>query len=317
MRSPLWTLVLAAGAGRRLAPITGRVPKQFWRPDGRASLLDDTLARLARLTPAARTVTVVDRSHRPYVEAVARPARLGHVVYQPSDQGTAAGVRLGLLHAGADPDATIVMTPSDHGIARPALFHAGLALAIDDVRRGRSEMVAFGVEADRPERDYGWITPARSEDGRRLASVAAFVEKPEAAMAARLFASGALWNTMVLVTRAGTLADRFRRHLPDLSNVFDIASQLPAAERDAFLDRAYAALPRYDFSRDLLAAVDGLSLVVWPNAMGWSDLGTPDRLAEWQASSGDRRRMARADEIGGARVTVDFEPRLLASAASE
>jgi mannose-1-phosphate guanylyltransferase len=136
-------------------------------------------------------------------------------------------------------------------------------------------------------------------------------------MAARLFASGALWNTMVLVTRAGTLADRFRRHLPDLSNVFDIASQLPAAERDAFLDRAYAALPRYDFSRDLLAAVDGLSLVVWPNAMGWSDLGTPDRLAEWQASSGDRRRMARADEIGGARVTVDFEPRLLASAASE
>jgi mannose-1-phosphate guanylyltransferase len=317
MRSPLWTLVLAAGAGRRLAPITGRVPKQFWRPDGRTSLLDDTLARLARLAPAARTVTVVDRSHRPYVEAVARPARLGHVVYQPSDQGTAAGVRLGLLHAGADPDATIVMTPSDQGIARPALFHAGLALAIDDVRRGRSEMVAFGVEADRPEQDYGWITPARAEDGRRLASVAAFVEKPEASAAARLFTSGALWNTMVLVTRAGALADRFRRHLPDLAEVFDTASHLRAADQEAFLDRVYASLPRYDFSRDLVAAVDGLSLVVWPNAMGWSDLGTPDRLAEWQSAKRHRHAVVRADDARGTRVTVDFEPRLLASAASE
>ena len=83
MAFDVWSVILAAGAGRRLAPITGGVPKQFWRPRGETSLLDDTVSRLASLVPEARTVTIVDQSHRPYVNAFPMSERLGDIVYQP------------------------------------------------------------------------------------------------------------------------------------------------------------------------------------------------------------------------------------------
>src|SRR4029079_9603251 len=97
MRLDAWTLVLAAGAGRRLSSVTGGGPKQFWRPQGRTSLPEDTLDRLSPPVPARRTVPIVDRSHQPFVTALANPDRLGEVLYQPEDRGTAAGVLPWLL----------------------------------------------------------------------------------------------------------------------------------------------------------------------------------------------------------------------------
>ena len=67
MAPQTWTVVLAAGSGRRLASLTGGVPKQFWSPDGQPSLLAQTLARLAPLAPPSRIVIVVDQTHRPSV----------------------------------------------------------------------------------------------------------------------------------------------------------------------------------------------------------------------------------------------------------
>ena len=275
--------MLAAGSGRRLAPVTGNTPKQFWAPRGHASLLEETVDRLKPVAPASRTIIVVDRSHRAFVESLPLPSRLGRVVYQPQDRGTAAGVLFGvtaLLQAA--PNALVVMTPSDHGVANQAVFQSGFKVAIHHVRRGASDVVLLGVQPDRACSDYGWIVPGSSEPPRRLASVASFVEKPQVAVAEQLLAVGAVWNTMVLVAKASAIIDLFRRHLPDLWEVFETAGELPDAQREAFLSVAYAALPRHDFSSDLLARARGLSLVVWPSALGWSDLGTPERLYSWE-----------------------------------
>src|SRR6188508_2174306 len=87
MPLPIYNLVLAAGAGRRLAVLTGTTPKQFWRPDGQRSLLDDTLSRIFPVAPPGRTVTVVDRTHHPFVVSHVRPSTLGQVIYQPGDRG--------------------------------------------------------------------------------------------------------------------------------------------------------------------------------------------------------------------------------------
>ena len=91
----------------------------------------------------------------------------------------------------------------------------------------------------------------------------------------RLFDAGAVWNTMVLVARALTLLQLFRRHLPELSRAFEATHV------------RYDRLPRADFSRDLIARAGGLFVRTWPAEMGWSDLGTPDRLGRWRASQAD------------------------------
>ena len=283
-QSPLWTVVLAAGAGRRLSSLTNGTPKQFWSPDGGPSLVEQTLLRLAPLAQPATTVTVTQRAHRSHLSALVHRPLLGHVVEQPGDRGTAAGLVAGLAAvAAASSDAQVLVTPCDHGIARPEVLRQGVARATAAVRSGRTDVVLFGVEPDRAAEDYGWITPRSIGrwDDAPVRPVAAFVEKPRRREAAALLASGAVWNTMMLVGRVQTLIDLYRRHLPDLTEVFTRAWGLPPDRRDAFLVEKYPHLSVTDLSRDVLTLAEGLVVYTWPASLGWTDLGTPERLEHW------------------------------------
>jgi mannose-1-phosphate guanylyltransferase len=286
MQADAWTLILAAGAGRRLLPITNGVPKQFWRPFGQTSLLEETLNRFAPLVPARRTVTVIDQSQRQYLTSLADGERLGNVVLQPSDRGTAAGVLLGLVtivqHA---PNAIVILSPSDHGVRNPEAFREGLRAAVSVVRDDDRQIVLLGVEPDCARVDYGWITPSRPVVPLELIDVSGFAEKPAAPDACRLFETGAVWNTMVLTARVRTLIDLYRRWLPGLYAVIAPAAGLTDLDRREYLREVYPTLVPYDFSHDLLSLGRGLSLIVWPSTVGWSDLGTPDRLLTWQAAT--------------------------------
>jgi mannose-1-phosphate guanylyltransferase len=283
----IWAIGLAAGAGRRLASVTNGVPKQFWRPDGGHSLIEETLVRLEELAVPDRVLTVVDRSHRRYVQALPQQWRLGHVVYQPMDRGTAAGVILPLaMVLAADPQAIVVVTPADHGVGDDARFRLGIEDAIGAIDAGGAEIVLFGVEPTEAARDYGWITAATPlASFRRLRSVVAFVEKPPIRDARKLLRAGSVWNTMVLVAKATALFEGYVRHLPELAKVFSAFRSVRLSEREAFLASIYADLPVADFSGDLLTHVAGLSLYTWPHEMGWLDLGTPERLSRWLASA--------------------------------
>lgn len=309
-----WALVLAAGAGRRLASVTGGTPKQFWSLDGSPTLLDDTLDRMGALAPSTRTVVVVDRTHAAHVAASARLARLDHVLYQPGDRGTAAGVLFGLSHVAAeDPDALVVMTPSDHGVADPAAFARGLRGALRDVAAHREPIVLFGVEPDRAEGDYGWIVPdAPRTAAARSQRVRAFVEKPAAAHARALLDAGGVWNTMVLVARVSALLDLYERHLPSVSAVFADARAYAGRERDARLGEAYRTLPAADFSHDLLEIAGGLRVRTWPRSVGWSDLGTPERLARWHAALDEPGNSSRGSEISRTGLGPDRDSRVTA-----
>ena len=112
-------------------------------------------------------------------------------------------------------------------------------------------------------------------------SVKRFAEKPSAARAEALFGAGALWNTMVLVAKASALVDLYRTHLPGWAEVFARYQRLPLARRQKFLEEKYTALPSADFSRDILTPAEGLAVYAWPSGIGWTDLGTPERLARW------------------------------------
>ena len=292
----VWSIVLAAGQGRRLASLTGGVAKQFWSPDGHRTLLEQTLDRLVPLVPLTRTVTVIDRSQRALAEARLRTSSsesYGLLLDQPCDRGTAPGVALGLSAVAAeDPDGIAVLTPSDHGVDRPLEFQRGLQRAVAAVASRREEIVLFGVRPDRAVGEYGWITADDCPPGTRFRPVAAFVEKPSVAAAERLLAGGAVWNTMVMVARATALSRLFREHLPALADVFARTRGLGRGRRDAFLTASYESLDHADFSHDLLTPATGLALYTWPASLGWSDLGTPDRLDAWLRRRPLRRSIA-------------------------
>jgi mannose-1-phosphate guanylyltransferase len=279
-----WVIVLAAGAGRRLASMTGGVPKQYWRYDGRRSLLEATLERTAPLSPAGRTLIVVDQSHQKYLDGLPSLTRRGRVIFQPRDRGTAAGVLLPLIDViDADPNAIVLLTPSDQGIGRPDDFHAGIKCGLTAVQAGLTDAVLFGVEPDAALGDYGWISPDARRSGP-LRRVAGFVEKPTTEEAARLLAAGGVWNTMVLVARAGVLLRLTDEHAPALANAFTSALGLRGDQREVFIAETYQTLQPVDFSHHVLTHARGLWMYTWPIAMQWSDLGTPKRLGEWMSA---------------------------------
>src|SRR5262245_43323238 len=108
---PCWSIVLAGGEGSRLRSFTehwlGRhVPKQYCCFSGETTLLDDALDRAEQVSGADRTVTVVARQHLSLAEAVFAGRRRGHVISQPSNRDTAAGIYLPLTYVRRqDPDA--------------------------------------------------------------------------------------------------------------------------------------------------------------------------------------------------------------------
>jgi mannose-1-phosphate guanylyltransferase len=284
MPHELWTVVLAAGAGRRLAEVTGGIPKQFWRAEGGSSLLKQTLDRFVPLAPRSRTVVVVNTEHLPHVAASDITGSVPGLIVQPEDRGTAAGVLLALTPVlERAPESVVMITPSDHGVLDDLTYRSRILEAVRAARE-RDDVVLFGVEPTQPHTDYGWISLGTSSSIRGLRPVVSFAEKPAFETAASLFASGAVWNTMVVVGRAQALWDLYVRHLPELACTFaGVIEQRAARRADAFAS-LYRTLPAYDFSRDLLTHTRGLSASVWPATVGWSDLGTPERLREWQRS---------------------------------
>lgn len=279
----MWATVLAGGAGKRLANLTGGVPKQYCRFGLGGTLLAQTLERIAPVVPPTRTVLVVERSHRPYVDGP-EYAGTGTLVYQPCDRGTAAGVLFGLLpamEAGENP--VVLLTPSDHGVIDTSGFLRSIASAAALVESDCRRVALFGVEASGPDTGYGWISPEAGlgDDGSGFRRVGSFVEKPDQNLAARLLADHAVWNTMVVVARLSALVELYRQHLPDVLAFFEHGRRLPERDRRLFFERWYRQLPELDFCRHLLTPAEGLWYITWPATLGWSDLGTPERLRRW------------------------------------
>lgn len=291
MESSLWSVVLAAGAGERLSRVTGGIPKQFWRPTGTKSLVEHTLARLTPICPGSRTVIVVSDHQRDHVRRWPDAEKQGRIVFQPEERGTAAGVLFGLLSVlTAEPAAVVAVTPADHGVENPDAFRRGISKAVDHVQR-HGGVVLFGVEPAAAQSDYGWISLA----DRRvnvIQPVRSFVEKPPAEVARRLLKEGAVWNTLVIVARARELFRLCRRQLPVIAPAFVAALTLPSGTREKFLRARYVEFPAHDLCRDVLMRASGLLAYTWPASIGWSDLGTPERLDNWlrTAPTADERR---------------------------
>src|SRR5690606_35171345 len=170
------------------------------------------------------------------------------------------------------------LVPSDHDFRAPEQMRKALLTARRAARAG-VQMVLIGARAECPASDLGWIVPKPATLRRAVASIEAFVEKPGPDVAARLFERGALWNTMLSVARGDGLWQLGRRHLPQQVALFEeYAHSIGTQRADECRRAVYERLTPADFSRDLVAVSEGLRVTSMEGA-GWSDCGTPERLA--------------------------------------
>jgi len=296
----LWILILAAGEGCRVQSLTrdrwgAPAPKQYSLVGGRTTLLGATLARARRLAPCDRIVAVVAGHHRHWWETELADLPAPNIVVQPKNRGTAAGILLPVLRiTERDPDARLVILPSDHGVASENTLHDAIAGAVTCVPHPTSEVVLLGVQPDGPETDYGWVVPKPRSNGR-VRAVVSFREKPTAEGAQSLFERGGLLNSFILVAGGRCLLNLFERETPVLWRSFQPAQSidLDGSSIGSDLGGLYDTLPTLDFSRDLLErAADQLRVYTVP-ACGWLDLGTPERLTDHLIAQGCRQQARR------------------------
>jgi mannose-1-phosphate guanylyltransferase len=284
-RDEPWAIVLAAGDGRRLAALTVSargecIPKQYCSLDGRGSLLEQALGRARRVTSAERVCVIVAEPHRPYWRASPWPLPLANVIVQPANRGTANGVLLSLLSIlRRDPGARCVFLPADHHVSD----ERKLASAIIGALKSAAESAALalvGIEPEEADPELGYILPGRAlPDGSRR--VRAFVEKPTAERARELLAAGALWNSFIFASDGATLLLRLRARMDGMVRGMSaaLARDAVAGSGSGALREFYGSLPPVDFSRGVLEPAAAPLRVFTAPRCGWSDLGTPQRVA--------------------------------------
>jgi mannose-1-phosphate guanylyltransferase len=286
-RNGPWSVVLAGGNGDRLRPVTERwlgrhLPKQYCAFSGGQTMLEDALDRAEKLSGPSRILTVVAREHLAFSEAVFDSDRRGHRVIQPRNCGTVAGIFLPLTYIRkAQPDATVVILPSDHFLRPEDEFIEVVRAAVRAARELRDQIVLVGAIPDTPEPDYGWIVRGRQQvaAGPPLHAVEEFIEKPHEELAKQLMAAGALWNTFVMAAPLEELWGLGWKHVPDVMARFETLERAIATPSECeTLDAIYEGMPDRNFSSEILQNARGHVCVMELEGVAWTDLGRPERL---------------------------------------
>ncbi|HEY1932167.1 MAG TPA: mannose-1-phosphate guanylyltransferase/mannose-6-phosphate isomerase [Acetobacteraceae bacterium] len=276
-------VILSGGSGTRLWPVSREsFPKQLWPLTSANSLLQETALR-ANGAGFAPPVVVCNHEHRFLIAEHLRNIGVAgaRIVLEPVGRNSAPAIAAAaLLVARDDPDSVLWMLAADHAIADLAALHLALNAATAAALTGR--IVTFGMQPTRPETGYGYIErgdPLRDAPG--AFAVSRFVEKPDAAAAARLVAGGRhLWNSGMFVFTARTLLDEMEAHAPEVLAAVRRAVEGSRTDLDFIrLEEApFAACP--SISLDYAVAERTARAAVVPADIGWSDVGSWSALWE-------------------------------------
>lgn len=282
-------VILCGGSGTRLWPLSRQsYPKQFSSLMGEQSLFQASAIRVNGSAFAPPLVVTGDAFRFIVTEQLASvEISAARILIEPDGRNTAPAILAAALSLEQTaPESLMLICPSDHVIPDIEAFQAAVLAAAPDASSG--SLVTFGITPTRPETGYGYL---ELEDGADAASsrpqrLAGFVEKPDAATAAKMLASGNyLWNAGIFLFRVDTLLNAFRSLQPSLY------SQVSDAVTEASFDLGFTRLAPQHWKDAQAISIDyaimekAENLVVMPFSAGWSDLGGWD--AVWQHSGPD------------------------------
>ncbi|PUB14844.1 mannose-1-phosphate guanylyltransferase/mannose-6-phosphate isomerase [Yoonia sediminilitoris] len=305
-------VLLCGGSGTRLWPLSRKsYPKQFSPLTGEESLFQASARRLNGEGYDDPVVVTADPFRFIVVQQLAATGITPDaVLIEPEGRDTAPAILSAALHvARTAPDGLMLVAPSDHVIPDTDAFAQSVAAAVPAAQAG--QLVTFGIAPDRPETGYGYLElDAALTDDIAPTPLRSFVEKPDAAQAAKLIATGRhLWNAGIFLFRADTIIAAFQEKTPDL------LTAVKAAVDEARADLGFLRLAPEPWAKAEAISIDyavmekAKNLSVVPYRGKWSDLG--DWAAVWRETAQDGM------SLSGPATAIDCTNTLLRSEVAE
>jgi mannose-1-phosphate guanylyltransferase len=271
-----WLVIMAGGSGERFWPMSRRTrPKQLLALTDQATMIQQTVSRLAPLFDNDRIMVVTSQAPAPLLRRQLPQLKKQNIVVEPVGRNTAPCIALAAaLIQKRDPQAVIAVVPADSWVGNVKRYQQ---VVRDSLKLAGCEdvLITIGIKPTFPHTGYGYIQLGPPH-GKGFWNVRQFVEKPSLSKAKRFFASGKYrWNAGMFVWSANAVTDAFRKFRPDLLS----ACQRIAAARS--INRAltveYPKLEKISVDYAIMEKAD--NVVVANGDFPWDDVGDWPALA--------------------------------------
>jgi len=271
-------LIMAGGIGSRFWPLsTPEHPKQFLDVLGIGkSLLQLTFERLSRTVPSNQIFILTNLSYAELVRKQLPNLPVDNILCEPERKNTAPCLAYASAKIYAkNPNATLVVLPSDHLIINELRFSEILEVAIQ-VANTETELVTLGISPTRPDTGYGYIEFDPQDVGNfgKATKVREFREKPSLELAQSFLKAGNyFWNAGIFIWKAETILASLKEFQPKLSELFinDLSAYNTTNEID-FISTAFQKCEDISIDYAVLEHAKNVSVVL--SDFDWSDLGT-------------------------------------------
>ena len=274
MNNNIFVVLMAGGVGVRFWPYSrNSKPKQFLDVLGTGkTLLQSTMDRFLPVCPVENIYVVTHDEHADLVRQQLPQLSPDQVLAEPMRKNTAACIGYASYKiAQKNPDAIIVVTPSDHLILNEVEFQDVIKKASDQAK-SQDKLITLGITPSRPETGYGYIQFHTEKTFAK--KVKTFTEKPELSLAKKFIESGDfVWNSGIFIWGVKAIVDAFHRYLPEMAEVFDdIKTKLGTSEEKEAILSAYSQCKNISIDYGVMEKAQNVYVCL--GTFTWSDLGS-------------------------------------------
>jgi len=270
---------MAGGVGARFWPMSKTSkPKQFIDILGTGeTLIQQTFNRFLKICPPENILIVTNQQYKDLVMEQLPLIKEHQVLLEPSRRNTAPCIAYANHKILTEnPDARIVVAPSDHIIMKEDVFVNVVSEALEVVSEN-DWLLALGIKPSRPDTGYGYIQYNDNktyEKNNNIRKVKTFTEKPELEMARQFLESGDfLWNAGIFIWSLKSIMAAFEMYLPQVNSLFQAGiGKYNTEEEEDFIGKTYSVCTNISIDYGVMEKAS--NVYVYAADFGWSDLGT-------------------------------------------
>ena len=282
-----YVVIMAGGIGSRFWPFSRtKSPKQFHDVLGIGkTLLQQTADRFVNVCPQENIYIVTNKDYKDLVKTQLPFLTDDQILLEPIGRNTAPCVAYACYKiASRNPDANIVVSPSDHIIMKEQVFEEVILTALNETK-DKDILITLGITPSRPDTGYGYIQYKESDTV--INKVKTFTEKPELAMAKTFIESGDfVWNAGIFVWNAQAVISKINQFLPEMALIFENGkSKYYTSEELVYINTAYSQCTNISIDFGIMEKANNVFVLLCE--FGWSDLGTWKSLFEAQEKNND------------------------------